>query len=230
MQEVKDTIKEVVSAIAPITVVVLLLQLTIVKTPPAVIGQFVAGAGFVFVGLFFFLYGVNMGLLPIGRVIGAELPGKGSIVFFAVASLILGAAVTIADPDVMVLANQVATVSDGAINRLVLILTVAIGMGSFVALAMLRIVYNIPIKYLFAGGYGLLMILSLFAPSAYVPISFDSGAVATGPLIIPFVLSLGLGTASVLQGRSALRDGFGLMGLAALGPIFAVMLLGVIYS
>lgn len=194
------------------------------------IGQFLVGAIFVLVGLFFFLYGVNLGLLPIGRTIGAELPSKGSIVLFGVASFLLGVAVTIADPDVMVLANQVANVSAGAIGRLLLILTVASGMGFFVAVAMLRIVFGVPIQYLFAGGYALLLILSLIAPANYVPISFDSGAVATGPLIVPFVLSLGLGTASVLQGRSALKDGFGLMGLASLGPVLAVMLLGVIYS
>ncbi len=230
MREIKDTIREVVSAVAPVTAVVLILQLTIVKTPPAVIGQFLVGAIFVLVGLFFFLYGVNLGLLPIGRTIGAELPSKGSIVLFGVASFLLGVAVTIADPDVMVLANQVANVSAGAIGRLLLILTVASGMGFFVAVAMLRIVFGVPIQYLFAGGYALLLILSLIAPANYVPISFDSGAVATGPLIVPFVLSLGLGTASVLQGRSALKDGFGLMGLASLGPVLAVMLLGVIYS
>ncbi len=230
MREVKDTIREVLSAVAPVTAVVLILQLTIVKTPPAVIGQFLVGAIFVLVGLFFFLYGVNLGLLPIGRTIGAELPSKGSIVLFGVASFLLGVAVTIADPDVMVLANQVANVSAGAIGRLLLILTVASGMGFFVAVAMLRIVFGVPIQYLFAGGYALLLILSLIAPANYVPISFDSGAVATGPLIVPFVLSLGLGTASVLQGRSALKDGFGLMGLASLGPVLAVMLLGVIYS
>ncbi len=218
------------SAVVPIMTVVIVLQLTLVKTPPAVIGQFLVGAVFVFVGLFFFLYGVNLGLLPMGHLIGTELPTKGSIVFFVLVSFILGVAVTVADPDVMVLANQVATVSDGEISRLVLILVVACGMGFFVAVAMLRIVLGVPIQYLLAGGYGLLLILALFAPPSYIPISFDSGAVATGPLIVPFVLSLGLGTASVLQGRSPLKDGFGLMGLASLGPILAVMLLGVIYA
>lgn len=222
--------KEVLTAVAPVTALVLLIQLTIAKTPPAVIGQFVAGAIFVLVGLFLFLLGVNIGLLPIGRTIGAELPSKGSIYFFFIVSLLLGVAVTIADPDVMVLANQVAAVSEAAIGRSLLILTVAVGMGFFVAVAMLRIVLGVPIQYLFAGGYALLMLLSLFAPADFIPISFDSGAVATGPLIVPFVMSLGLGTASVLQGRSPLRDGFGLMGLAALGPVLAVMLLGVIYS
>ncbi len=222
--------KEVLTAVAPVTALALLIQLTIAKTPPAVIGQFVAGAIFVLVGLFLFLLGVNIGLLPIGRTIGAELPSKGSIYFFFIVSLLLGVAVTIADPDVMVLANQVAAVSEAAIGRSLLILTVAVGMGFFVAVAMLRIVLGVPIQYLFAGGYALLMLLSLFAPADFIPISFDSGAVATGPLIVPFVMSLGLGTASVLQGRSPLQDGFGLMGLAALGPVLAVMLLGVIYS
>lgn len=230
MKEVKATAKEVLSAIIPITTVVVVLQLTVVKLPPVVLGQFLIGAVFVLLGTFFFLYGVNVGLLPMGHVIGTELPAKGSIVFFVIASFILGIAVTVADPDVMVLANQVATVSGGDIGRLVLIFAVAVGMGLFIAIAMLRIVLGIPIQYLLAGGYGLVLILSLVAPSVFVPLSFDAGAVATGPLIVPFVLSLGLGTASVLQGRSALKDGFGLMGLASLGPILAMMLLGVIYA
>lgn len=222
--------REVLSAIVPITTVVIVLQLTLVKLPPVVLGQFLVGAIFVLLGMFFFLYGVNIGLLPMGHILGAELPAKGSIVLFVIASFVLGISVTIADPDVMVLANQVADVSNGEIGRLLLILTVAVGMGFFIALAMLRIVLGVPIQYLLGVGYGLLLILALFAPAGFIPISFDSGAVATGPLIVPFVLSLGLGTASVLQGRSALRDGFGLMGLASLGPILAVMLLGVIYA
>lgn len=230
MKEVKDTLREVLSAIVPITTVVIVLQLTLVKLPPVVLGQFLVGAIFVLLGMFFFLYGVNIGLLPMGHLLGAELPAKGSIVFFVIASFVLGIAVTIADPDVMVLANQVADVSNGEIGRLLLILTVAVGMGFFIAVAMLRIVLGVPIQYLLAVGYGLLLILALFAPAGFIPISFDSGAVATGPLIVPFVLSLGLGTASVLQGRSALKDGFGLMGLASLGPILAVMLLGVIFA
>ncbi len=230
VKEVKDTIREVLSAIVPITTVVIVLHLTLIKLPPNVFGQLLIGAIFVFLGMFFFLYGVNIGLLPMGRLLGSELPAKGSIVFFVIASFLLGMAITVADPDVMVLANQVASVSDGEISRLLLILVVAIGMGFFITVAMVRIVLGVPIKYLLAGGYGLLLVLSLFAPANFVPISFDSGAVATGPLIVPFVLSLGLGTASVLQGRSPLQDGFGLMGLASLGPILAVMLLGVIYA
>jgi hypothetical protein len=151
-------------------------------------------------------------------------------VFFTAAAFIIGVAVTIADPDVMVLANQVGLVSGGEIGRLLLILVVACGMGFFVMLAMLRIVLGVPIQYVLAIGYSIVLILSLFAPSNYVPLAFDAGAVATGPLIVPFILSVGLGTASVLEGRSALRDGFGIMGLASLGPILAVMLLGVIYA
>jgi len=230
LKEVKETLKEVSVAVIPITAVVLALQLTLVKMPPTVIGQFIVGAAFVFSGLFFFLYGVNLGLLPMGRLIGTELPNRGSIVFFTAAAFIIGVAVTIADPDVMVLANQVGLVSGGEIGRLLLILVVACGMGFFVMLAMLRIVLGVPIQYVLAIGYSIVLILSLFAPSNYVPLAFDAGAVATGPLIVPFILSVGLGTASVLEGRSALRDGFGIMGLASLGPILAVMLLGVIYA
>lgn len=230
MKEVKKTMREVFSAVVPITAAVIILQLTIVRVPLDVIVQLLVGAVFVLIGMFFFTYGINVGLSPMGKFIGSELPAKGSLPLFVLVSLILGIAVTVADPDVMILANQVAMVSDGEISKPILILTVSLGLGICVALAMLRIVLGFPTSYILAIGYGAVLLLSLFAPPAYMPISFDSGAVATGPLIVPFILSLGLGTASVLQGRSPLADGFGLMGIASLGPILAVMLLGVIYS
>ncbi|PAM96551.1 hypothetical protein B4N84_01705, partial [Flavobacterium sp. IR1] len=112
----------------------------------------------------------------------------------------------------------------------ILIYTVALGVAIFVGLAMLRIVLNIPITYLLIGGYGLAFSLAAFTPAHFVPISFDAGGVTTGPMTVPFILALGVGVASVLRGKSASSDGFGLVALASIGPILAVLVLGVIYG
>src|SRR5699024_9000488 len=133
-----------------------------------------------------------------------------------------GAVVTFAEPDVRVLSSQIDDVSGGAIPQIILIMSVAIGVGIFVALAMFRIVFNISIVYLLAGGYALIFLVAAFAPSSFVPISFDAGGVTTGPLTVPFILALGVGVATVISVKSASRDGFGLVGRASRGPIFSV--------
>ncbi|MFY9114203.1 MAG: DUF1538 family protein, partial [Dethiobacteria bacterium] len=108
------------------------------------------------------------------------------------------------------------------------IFAVALGVAIFVGLAMLRIILNIPLAYLLIGGYGLVFLLSAFAPPQFAPVSFDAAGVITGPLIVPFILALGVGISSVLAGKTSV-DGFGLVALASIGPVLAVLLLGVIY-
>lgn len=126
------------------------------------------------------------------------------------------------------LATQFAEISEGAVSKSVLIGFVAIGVGFFVALAMYRIVRGTSIRKVLTIGYLIVLGVSFFTPARFLPLAFDSGGVTTGPMTVPFILSLGAGTSAVLQGRSVLADGFGLVGLASLGPIIAVMLLGVL--
>jgi hypothetical protein len=174
------------------------------------------------------LMGVRIGLLPVGEAIGSSLVARGSVVILLGASFVLSFAVTVAEPDVRVLAYQVDLASQGRIGTGVLITAVALGVALFVALALLRILLGVPMAYLLAAGYGIVLILTLFTPPHFVAISFDAGGVTTGPMAVPFILALGIGTTSVLGGKSALGDGFGLVGLASIGPIIGVMLLGVI--
>ncbi|WNF38393.1 DUF1538 domain-containing protein [Bacillaceae bacterium IKA-2] len=230
MQNINDTVKEVVYAIIPLSLVVIILQFTIIWMPMEIFMQFLIGVVMVSVGLILFLLGVHIGLLPIGEMIGSALPKMGKawlVVFFG---FLLGFVATVAEPDVRVLATQVDLVSDGIVSRNLLIYAVALGVAIFVGLAMLRIILNIPITYLLVGGYGLVFLLAAFTPVQFVPISFDAGGVTTGPMTVPFILALGVGVASVLRGKSASTDGFGLVGLASIGPILAVLLLGVIYG
>ncbi len=223
-------LKEVVLAVLPISLVVLLLQVFIVSLPWEEFSRFIIGVVMVLAGLVLFLQGVKLGLLPMGEVVGSELPKHGSMVFMLCFAFILGFAVTVAEPDVRVLAHQVDQVSEGVFSRNLLIFTVALGVAFFVAVAMLRIVLRVPIAWLYGVSYLLIMALSYVTPASYVPIAFDAGGVTTGPVTVPFILALGLGTASVMSGRSSMSDGFGLVGLASIGPVIGVMILGMIYG
>lgn len=225
----KEDLLEVFQAVVPITLVVVLLQVSIVWMPVVTFIRFLIGALMVMLGLLLFLRGVKTGLLPIGEIIGAELPKRGSLSFILIVAFLLGLVVTIAEPDVRVLAHQVDLVSDGRIEKNILILTVALGVAIFVCLAMLRIILGVPIAWLFGGGYLAILVCSFFTAPDFVPISFDAGGVTTGPVTVPFILALGIGTASVLGGRSSISDGFGLVGLASIGPVLGVMILGMIY-
>lgn len=230
MHNFKDTIKEVVFAIIPLSLVVIVLQVALIRMPLEVFMQFIIGVIMVSIGLILFLLGVQIGLLPVGEMIGAALPKMKKawlVIFFG---FLLGFVATVAEPDVRVLALQVDLVSGGMISSHILTYTVALGVAIFVGLAMMRILFNIPITYLLIGGYGLVFLLAVFTPNHFIPISFDAGGVTTGPMTVPFILALGVGVASVLRGKSASKDGFGLVALASIGPILAVLLLGVIYG
>ncbi|SER97694.1 DUF1538 domain-containing protein [Salisediminibacterium halotolerans] len=230
MKQIYDQFQEVVMAILPLAAVIIILQFTVIGMPPDVFFRFIAGVVMVGFGLFLFLVGVHIGLLPIGEMIGSTLPKTKKPVLIIGTGFVLGVVVTIAEPDVRVLASQVDQVSGGEISNMVLVYSVAIGVGFFVAMAMVRTLFNIPLKYILIVSYGLVFFMLTFVPDMFVPISFDAGGVTTGPMTVPFILALGVGVASVLRGKSSTSDGFGLVALASIGPIFAVMILGVIYG
>ncbi|MGO1058655.1 DUF1538 domain-containing protein [Planococcus sp. FY231025] len=231
MQNVKDTFKEVAAAILPVTIVVLILQVTLIRLPLEAFLQFLIGAAFVSIGFFLFLLGVTAGLLPVGELIGKRLPRTKKKSLIIGTGFLLGLVVTIAEPDVRVLARQIDGVSHGEISSGVLVLSVALGLAIFVALAMVRTIFSIPLHYFLVGGYALVFALAFFVPHEYVAISFDSGGVTTGPMAVPFIMALGVGVASVLRSDSpASSEGFGLIGLASIGPILALMVLGVLFQ
>lgn len=229
-EDIREIIIEVIQATAPIIAVIVFLQFFILHTPLSLFWRFAAGALLVTGGLLLFLIGVRISLLPIGEMIGSELVSRGSLAFLLIAAFIFGFAVTIAEPDVRVLAHQVDFASGGSISTNLLIIAVAIGVGLFVTIAILRILLGIPIRYLLAAGYIIILALSTQTPPAFAAISFDAGGVTTGPMAVPFILALGVGTTSVLGGKSQVSDTFGLIGLASIGPVIGVMLLGVIYG
>ncbi|MEX2478695.1 MAG: DUF1538 domain-containing protein [Gracilimonas sp.] len=232
MQTVQETIWEVVYAILPITVLVLVLQFTLIWLPFTSLLQFLVGVVFVSIGLVLFLLGVHIGLLPVGEMIGAALPKTGKLWMILLFSFILGFSVTVAEPDVHVLSGYVDTVSEGAIGKWSLIFPVALGLGIFVALSMARIIFKISIKWILFFSYCIVfgIALSPWVSDEFIPISFDAGGVTTGPMAVPFILAFGVGIASVIRSDEKSADGFGLVALASIGPIIAVLILGIIFG
>ncbi len=226
----RDKLLDVLKAVAPLICVVCMLQITIVQAPTALFLQFLVGSALAVVGMLLLFTGVDLGILPMGRFIGAELPQKGSLTLIIAVAFSLGFATTVAEPDVLVLARQVDTVSQGAMSGQAVLYVIAVGLAVPVAVAMARIVFGWPMKYMLAAAYTIVLVLSFFAPARFVPLAFDSGGVTTGVLSAPVVIALAIGLSSVLAGRSAVSDGFGLLGFASVGPIIAILVMGMLLS
>lgn len=226
MNSLKETALEVIQSVIPITTVIIIIQI-VLKMSWEDFSRFFLGALFVSFGLMLFFLGTKIGIVPLGEMIGEYLPNTGKISLIIFFGFILGFAVTIAEPDVQILATQADMVSGGEIPKIVLITTIAIGVGIFVTLGLLKQVKGIHIKYFLIPSYFLVFILALFTRPDFIPIAMDSGGVTTGPITVPFILALGIGVASAFTGK---RDSFGFVGLASVGPILALLLLGVVYK
>jgi len=224
----KDTTLEVIRAITPLVIVTIILQFTLVKASAGVFVQFLIGAVMVITGMVFFLLGIEVGILPAGKTVGAGLAQRRSLWLIMAVAFLIGFATTIAEPDVLVLSKQADIITQGAVPEKSLVYIIGIGLAFFVAMAMMRIIFGFRIAYLLTAGYLIVIILSFFTPPEFVSLAFDSGSVTTGALTAPIVIALGIGLSSVLAGRSAISDGFGLIGLASIGPIIAVMIMGII--
>ncbi len=228
IEDFKETYKEVLQAVLPLTLAVLLIMLLFMDMDYVLMLTFLKGAIFVILGMGLFLMGVKLGMLPIGETIGADLPKHGSVIFIFIVGFLLSFLATVAEPDVRVLSTMVESVSDNGIERSTLIISISLGVGFFVAASMLRIIYGTPLKYMLFVGYSIVLILAFFTPLEYLAISFDSGGVTTGPVTVPVILALGIGISSVLSGKSELSESYGLIGLASLGPILSLMILGIL--
>lgn len=221
----KERLPEVLMAMAPLVAVVCVLQVAVVQAPLPQFFQFLAGAALSALGMLLLFAGIDLGVLPMGRFIGAELPRKGSLWLIAGVAFALGFAVTVAEPDVLILAGQVEAAAQGGIAGQPLVYVIAAGVGLLSAAGLLRIVLGFPLEALLAIVFALMLALSFLAPAKFVPLAYDAGSVTTGVVTAPVLLALAVGLSTVLARRSAAADGFGLLGLASAGPVIAVLLL-----
>lgn len=227
---VKETTREVIFAVIPITVIIILLNFTLIRIPVQDFINFIGATFFVIAGLILFLTGVKIGLLPLGEMIGSKLVSKGYLWLMITIGFILGFVVTFAEPDVQVLAMQVDVASSGEISRRFIITSISIGVGVFLAMAILRIFIKVKLVYMLLGGYAIIAILATISSPLFLAVAFDAGGVTTGPMTVPFILSLGVGVSAVASGRKNSDNSFGLVALASIGPIIAVLIMGIIYK
>lgn len=209
----------------PITLIVLLLSIIIAPMSTGTILMFIVGAVLLIVGMGFFTLGADMSMTPLGEKLGNELAKSRKPWFIAFVGFLMGMIITIAEPDLQVLANQVP-----AIDNMVLILTVAVGVGIFLVVAIFRILLRVSLSKILLVLYIAVFVLSFFVPNEFVSVAFDSGGVTTGPITVPFIMALGVGLAYARGDKDSADDSFGLVALSSVGPIIAVLVLGIIYN
>lgn len=224
-QKLKEKTMESLSAVLPITAIVMLITIFFVPMELGSIVMFLVGAVMLIVGMGFFQLGAEMAMTPIGEGIGAGMSKTKRLWILLAIGFMMGVIITISEPDLQVLAEQVSSVPNYT-----LIFTVAIGVGVFLALAILRIRYQIDLSMMLIIMYLFLLGISCFVPKDFLAVAFDSGGVTTGPMTVPFIMALGVGLASVRSDKNAASDSFGLVALSSVGPILAVLVLGCFFK
>ncbi|MFQ8696353.1 MAG: DUF1538 domain-containing protein [Alitiscatomonas sp.] len=224
-KKLKEKWKEAAQAVFPIIGIVLLLCFTIAPLSPSVLLCFLMGAVLILVGMMFFTLGAEMSMTPMGERIGTCLTRSRKLLLITAVAFLLGFIVTISEPDLQVLAGQVP-----AVPNMTLILSVACGVGAFLVIALLRMLFSMALPPLLVVCYAVVFILAAFVPKDFLSVAFDSGGVTTGPMTVPFIMALGVGVSAIRSDRHAADDSFGLVALCSVGPILAVMILGMIYN
>ena len=219
-----EKFREALVSVLPITLIVIFLCFTIAPIPNSMMVAFVIGAVMLIVGMAFFTVGADTAMTPIGNKVGACITKSKNLWIILFVSFLMGVIITISEPDLQVLANQVPT-----IPNMIIIGAVALGVGIFLVIAMLRILLGIPLSYLLLGFYFLVFFISFMVPRDFWAVAFDSGGVTTGPMTVPFIMALGVGVSSIRSDRHAGNDSFGLVALCSIGPILAVLILGLLY-
>lgn len=226
MKKLLEKFKEVSIAIIPLVAVVLILHFSVARLDTQVIINFIIGTVMVVVGEVLFLAGVDNSIITMGEACGATISRFKHIWLVLIFGFIFGFICTMAEPDVLVLGGQVYDVSGGLIQPLILVIIIALGVGIYTALALLRAVTKIKLRTLLLISYAIVFILAAVSPNnLFLGISFDSGGVTTGPITVPFIMALGIGAASVKGGNKS-DDSFGMVGLASVGPIMAMIIMG----
>ncbi len=228
MRELKAKISEALVSALPITAIVYVLALTPLFDFSAVeLITFTVGAVLLILGIGLFNLGADLAMTPMGSHVGSGLSRQKKLGLLLGVCFVLGMLITIAEPDLQVLANQVSAVMNGT----VLIYAVGIGVGAFLIVAILKIVFQKSLSHILMLFYMLLFAMALMlvvnGNEALLPMAFDSGGVTTGPITVPFIMALGLGISNVLGDRRSKENSFGLVALCSVGPVLAVLALGI---
>ncbi len=223
-ERLQEKLNETLKAVLPIIVIVLVLCFTIAPLEPGILLAFLLGAVLLIVGMMFFTLGVEMSMTPVGENVGTCMTRTKKLWVMVLLSFILGFIVTISEPDLQVLAEQVPSVPN-----IILVLSVAFGVGIFLVASLLRMLFNITLAHMLIVLYVIVFGLAFLAPGDFIAVAFDAGGVTTGPMTVPFIMSLGIGISAIRNDERAEDDSFGLVALSSVGPILSVLVLSLIY-
>ena len=224
-QVLLEKLKEAAASVLPISLIVLTICFVLVPVDTGLMLSFVLATAMLILGMGLFTLGAEMSMSKIGNYMGAKLTKSRRLGLILIVSFLLGVAITVAEPDLQVLANQVP-----AIENNVIIWSVAVGVGVFLVIALLRIVLGIQLRWLLIGFYAIVFGLAMFVSPDFWAVAFDSGGVTTGPMTVPFIMALGVGVCAVRSDKQAGGDSFGLVALCSIGPIITVLILGLLYK
>ena len=228
MEVLREKFREVLLAVLPITLIVTVLNFTLTPLGTHLFIRFLAGALFIVVGLSIFLLGVDIGITPIGNQMGASIAKTNKLWIVISAGLVLGFAISVAEPDLHILAQQVENITSASIEKFSIVIVVSAGIALMLSLGFVRIVYNVPLNKILTGLYVIVFLLAWFTPEEFLAISFDSSGATTGAVTVPFILALAIGVSALKKDSKASEiDSFGMVAIASAGAIIAVMLMGI---
>jgi len=221
----QEKFSETLKAVFPILLIVLILCFSIAPIPPSILMTFLTGAVLLVVGMLFFNVGVDLSMTPMGERVGTIMTKSKNLIIIVLISFIMGFVITVSEPDLQVLAQQVPS-----IPNLALILAVAAGVGTFLVFALLRMLFGIALPRFLVLFYVVIFGLTLLVPADFLAVAFVSGGVTTGPMTVPFIMAFGIGVSAIRNDKHAADDSFGLVAMCSIGPILAVLLLGMIFN
>lgn len=224
INRLNDSILESYQAVIPIIFFVIILSI-FMKLSLLDILSFILSGIFIMIGISLFTFGANLSMVTVGKKIGTSLVKSKNILKIVVVTIIIGTIITIAEPDLSMLANQLPSIS-----KLFFVLLVSFGVGLFLMIATLKNVYRLNLNTILLISYSIVFLLLFLVPSDFLAVAFDSGGVTTGPLSVPFIVSLGLGLNALRTDKNAKKDSFGLLSLCSTGPIIVVLLIGLVYK
>lgn len=220
-----EKISEAVRSVIPVSAIVFFLIITFFPVEAEMLVTFLVGAVLLIVGMGLFNLGADVAMNPMGEYVGSKMAASRKIFVVVLVSFFVGLLITVSEPDLQVLANQISS-----IPNIVLLLSVGIGVGLFLVFAMLRILFRVRLKYILIACYAAVFVMAVFFVNKnFIAVSFDSGGVTTGPMTVPFIMALGVGVASISANEGE-DDSFGMVALCSVGPILAVMVLGILYN
>lgn len=223
-ERLREKLIEALKAVLPIVCIVLLLSFTVTPLPTSILLAYLFGAFLLILGVMFFTLGAELAMQPMGEQLGAGLTKSRKLWLLLPVGFLLGFLITISEPDLQVLADQVLSIPSR-----ILIFSVAGGVGLFLVLALLRMLFGISLRTLLLVCYGITFLLLIFAPHDFLAVAFDAGGVTTGPMTVPFIMAFGIGIGSIRSDRKAAEDSFGLIALCSIGPILTVLILSLIF-